>query len=570
MITHFACLKLKTVSIQGVKQFYHDLLHFPVARESENEIEFQPTPDFTLKFEEAGEPITSVHMAFEVAYSQFEFIVQKLGEQMPLLKGPDGKIVASIDSSVNVYFRDGDGNLLEFLAHPYLKEDVLVPYGTYGVLYLREVGLPVEDPVAARLWMKQTLGLTIAKESDQFAFVIGGTAHAVVVSTMRKWIPIAMYALAPSLEITYGVTDERFLDRVRSSLDRRMIISDTEEGLHFRMYGYGIRLKVTSFPKDIAVRLNLPHAAEGEEVNSVIGDEFLEEGLTALSRGGEVGWFEGHVGGAYLAAYYMQKEHDLPQEVLQGLAANCRHLRSRHEDWFKPYPPETAQPELMERLIEGLLPNLTNLSTSGHGVTLGVLALKALRDRPDLLTPSIVRGILKLMEDAGGEHKLARYYGIDDYTQLNRSENLLSDIPPYRDASDLAVRALSELELVLPDQHVEGEFYFFAGELEHGVTHAHALIELERLGYAELAKLGQGNHRLQMKLNRLRPEALSNQGVNIAEEASITEASYWNRQYEDPHAIKVPYAALSLLQYVPPERRSDMERGVCRLLSLMK
>lgn len=114
----------------------------------------------------------------------------------------------------------------------------------------------------------------------------------------------------------------------------------------------------------------------------------------------------------------------------------------------------------MERLIEGLLPNLTNLSTSGHGVTLGVLALKALRDRPDLLTPSIVRGILKLMEDAGGEHKLARYYGIDDYTQLNRSENLLSDIPPYRDASDLAVRALSELELVLPDQHVEGEFYF--------------------------------------------------------------------------------------------------------------
>lgn len=322
----FRLFEIKDGFDPGVKQFYHDLLHFPVTRESGNEIEFQPTPDFTLKFEEAGEPITPVHMAFEVAYSQFEFIVQKLGEQMPLLKGPDGKIVASIDSSVNVYFRDGDGNLLEFLAHPYLKEDVLVPYGTYGVLYLREVGLPVEDPVAARLWMKQTLGLTIAKESDQFAFVIGGTAHAVVVSTMRKWIPIAMYALAPSLEITYGVTDERFLDRVRSSLDRRMIISDTEEGLHFRMYGYSIRLKVTSFPKDIAVRLNLPHAAEGEEVNSVIGDEFLEEGLTALSRGGEVGWFEGHVGGAYLAAYYMQKSMTFRRRYCRGwlpIAATC-------------------------------------------------------------------------------------------------------------------------------------------------------------------------------------------------------------------------------------------------------
>jgi len=237
MITHFASLKIKTVSIQGVKQFYHDLLHFPVVKESETEIEFQPAPDFSLKFEEASEPIVPVHIAFEVAYSQFEIIVQKLGEQVPLLKWPDGKIVEQIDSGVNVYFRDGDGNLLEFIAHPYLKAGVLAPYGTYGVLYLREVGLPVEDPVAARLWMKQTLGLTIAKESDQFAFVIGGTAHAVVVSTMRKWIPIAMYALAPSLEITYGVTDERFLDRVRSSLDRRMIISDTEEGLHFECTG---------------------------------------------------------------------------------------------------------------------------------------------------------------------------------------------------------------------------------------------------------------------------------------------------------------------------------------------
>lgn len=570
MITHFAGLKLKTVSIQGVKQFYNGLLHFPIASESEVEVVFQPTPDFTLAFEEAYEPIAPAHIAFEVPYSQFESLIQKLAEQVPLLKWPDGEVVERFESGVNVYFKDGDGNLLEFIAHDDLKEGVLAPNGTYGVLYLREVGLPVEDPVAARLWMKRTLGLTISKESEQFAFAIGGTAHAVVVSTKRKWIPISMYALAPPLEITYGVTDERFLDRVRSTLDRRMIVSDNKDGLHFRMYGYSIRMKITSFPKDIAARLNLPSAIEGKEVNSVISDRYLEDGLTALSRGGEVGWFEGHVGGAYLAAYYMQKEFDLPQDVRKGLAANCRHLRSQHEDWFEPYPAEPAQPELMNQLIEGLLPNLTNLSTSGHGVTLAVLGLKALRDRPDLLTPSIVRGLLKLMEDAAVEHKLARYYGIEDYTKLDRSEIRLSDEPPYRNASDLAGRALSELDHVLPDQHVEGKYYFFAGELEHGITHAHALIELERLGYAQLAKLGQSNHRLQMKLNRLKPQTLLNQGVQAPEEASIMDSAYWSKRYEDPHAIKVPYAALALLQYVPSERREDMERDVCKLLSLMK
>lgn len=264
MITHFAGLKLKTVSIQGVKQFYHGVLHFPVARESEVEIVFQPTPDFTLTFEEAFEPIAPVHLAFEVASSQFESAIRKLSEQIPLLKWPNGEAIDHFDSGVNVYFKDGDGHLLEFIAHHDLREGVLAPSGTFGILYLREVGLPVEDPVAARLWMKQSLGLSIAKESEEFAFVIGGTAHAVVVSTKRKWIPISMYALAPSMEITYGVSDESYVDQIRSSLDRRMIVADNDEGLIFRMYGYRIRMKITSFPKDIAVRLNLPNAIEGK------------------------------------------------------------------------------------------------------------------------------------------------------------------------------------------------------------------------------------------------------------------------------------------------------------------
>lgn len=73
-----------------------------------------------------------------------------------------------------------------------------------------------------------------------------------------------------------------------------------------------------------------------------------------------------------------------------------------------------------------------------------------------------------------------------------------------------------------------------------------------------------------MKLNRLKPQALSTQGVEAAEGASITGSAYWSKRYEDPHAIKVPYAALALLQYVPPEQREDMERNVCKLLSLMK
>ncbi len=78
MITHFSELQLNTVSVQGVKQFYHDQLRFPIVFESDNEIYFQPTEYFTLSFKEVVEPLVPVHFAFEVPYSEFENVVNWL------------------------------------------------------------------------------------------------------------------------------------------------------------------------------------------------------------------------------------------------------------------------------------------------------------------------------------------------------------------------------------------------------------------------------------------------------------------------------------------------------------
>ncbi|GAE05048.1 VOC family protein [Paenibacillus sp. JCM 10914] len=218
MITHFAELTLKTLSIQGVRQFYHGVLHFPIERENEDWIVFKPTPKIRLIFEQKYEPIAPVHLAFEVPYAEFGDIVQRLDKALPLLAWPDGTTAEYYEGGANVYFKDGDGNLLEFIAHEQVADTGFEPHGSYRVLYLREVGMPVEDPVAARNWMEKTLGLTIARDSELFAFVIGGTAHAVVVSTKRKWIPIDMYALPVSLAVTYGVSDADYVNQVRERL----------------------------------------------------------------------------------------------------------------------------------------------------------------------------------------------------------------------------------------------------------------------------------------------------------------------------------------------------------------
>mgnify|MGYP001424547061 CR=1 FL=1 len=187
MITHFADFRLHTVSLNGVRQFYNERLGFPVAFESDREIRFQVTRDTTLTFAEAYEPVTPAHFAFEVPYSAFSEVVAYMKEEagIPLLRWPDGREIDEFDESgagINVYFRDGDGHLLELIAHRYVREDVLPPCGPLKVMYLREIGFPVDEVSGFREWMSRTFGMKLAKVYDDFTFAIGGTAHAIVVS----------------------------------------------------------------------------------------------------------------------------------------------------------------------------------------------------------------------------------------------------------------------------------------------------------------------------------------------------------------------------------------------------
>jgi catechol 2,3-dioxygenase-like lactoylglutathione lyase family enzyme len=265
MITHFAGLQLNTVSKQAVKQFYEGQLQFPVVSESEQEISFQPTSHFTLSFKEVGEPLSPAHIAFEVPFSEFDASVAFLrAVGIPILTWSDGREVDEFETGKNIYFRDGDGNLLEIITHHYVVEGVLPSCGALKVMYLREIGFPVDDVIGFREWLKSTLQLRTNKESDLFNFVIGGIAHAIITSTSRRWIPIAMMALPPRMVVSFGVSDHSFIDRVRSSLEDQDIeytLNDSGSGadeLCFCMNGYSFRLIPTELEQSIPAMLNLP------------------------------------------------------------------------------------------------------------------------------------------------------------------------------------------------------------------------------------------------------------------------------------------------------------------------
>lgn len=299
----------------------------------------------------------------------------------------------------------------------------------------------------------------------------------------------------------------------------------------------------------------------------MVPEKYLELGLIGLGRGGQHNWFNGHYGAALLAAYFMDREHELPTHVQEGLVRTCEHYIEQHPDWFTPFENETTDPSLMEQVFAWLGKNLEQLRSSGHGLALGVLGLKALLKRPDLCTTSVVDGLCKTLDRTtqdGGN----RYYGIANYFDVTIDD--VQDVPEYHSSQDMIQQAFDEMDILLPGKKIGEKFYHFTGEPEHGVTHAQALVELERLGYGELTKQGMINHRIQMHLNRQRPEELLDTQITDPGLTSIFDPTYWAKTFNDPHGIKVPYAALSLFKRLPVEARAKAEFNTLKILCQVK
>lgn len=97
----------------------------------------------------------------------------------------------------------------------------------------------------------------MGKAYDNFTFSIGGTAHVVICSKDRKWIPIAMYALPPKMVVTFGVSSSRFIEHVSAMIPGQRGYWE-EDNFCVEQNGYKLRLRLTTFNKEWPKLLNLP------------------------------------------------------------------------------------------------------------------------------------------------------------------------------------------------------------------------------------------------------------------------------------------------------------------------
>ncbi len=298
-----------------------------------------------------------------------------------------------------------------------------------------------------------------------------------------------------------------------------------------------------------------------------MNDDLLELGLSGLASTPKVFpglWFHGHHGAAVLSAHFIRSTFSIPREVDEAVEAFAYKFVDSYPQIFARGTSASTRVSFAP-LVAELGKTITTLTADGHDVIFASLALKALHARPDLATTDVVDGLVQLVKDAQDDNP-KRYFGYDDY--INQSVDY-SDVPVFGSVRQAATHALYLHDTVYPDQTLDGHHYFLAGNKLHDVTHAHALTELEDLGYGDIAKLGLESLRKQFHLcdiTRVPHGVTPFVGKGLLSPYSL---EFWQRDKSDAHQVKLAYSIMSLLQDVPDGEHDSILRAVSKYWQLL-
>lgn len=261
----------------------------------------------------------------------------------------------------------------------------------------------------------------------------------------------------------------------------------------------------------------------------MLSRDYLIKGITGLSRAAQGDANTGHFGAALIAIYFFCRDNAVEEETSFAIAREADKLVARHPALFKPFPSGLGDPKLLETIPNALETNIDRLVAIGHNVIFAALALKALREQPEMITPPVTQGICDVIAWTSG-HPVHKIMDFDVSGATIAGDDTL---PVY--TSRQVIAAFAAREFLNFQRIYYGAHRGFVGHL---VTHGHALIELDRLGYPELARRGHDAHRLHAKRLRVLDDYdAGGEGlVSPVKESPLTPA-YWQGKIPSANGV---------------------------------
>ncbi|MEZ5301737.1 MAG: hypothetical protein R3F11_13965 [Verrucomicrobiales bacterium] len=298
---------------------------------------------------------------------------------------------------------------------------------------------------------------------------------------------------------------------------------------------------------------------------------YLQTGLTGMAQAHRANTMAGHLGAAVVAGVFFCEDHpDLPPEVVAAVQGELDRVIAGGEaiwfdqkkagvtiaELFAPLPGGDPDPAAAEGIAAELAMDIANLRQSGHDAIFAAIALRALRDHPQAAAPAIAAGLRKLIAGFRGGSQGRGYFG-KAKGWLQGADVALPDdagIRAYADEDAMVEAVIGEL---IDSGGVRRQGF---GGIFHLINHAAALVELARMGYADLAREGRAAHHRHLRLLRALPDVEAELGpLGKAKHDPLT-AAYWAEDKDSEqwsahltHRIKTLYGFHTLLPLIEGE-----------------
>lgn len=315
----------------------------------------------------------------------------------------------------------------------------------------------------------------------------------------------------------------------------------------------------------VSTRPPTARAKESHSEDEVTIDQgYLVKGLNGMARA--KGWFDAHWGAGVLAGYYLCHDNNLDNATKSAIKRQLDTVIATHSERFLPFADQPSDKSLIEEVPDALRLAIEGGSRAhGHAVIFASLSIRALRDVPQMAQRQIIQAICRL------SHQIAKA----------TPQRPLYGAFVYSDATSMINATLDSL---VKFKEILGRPLIQRPNFTHMVTHTEALLNLELMGYGDVAKMGHSA--LRTHIASPVPDLKDTKPVppEIPTLHMLTQPGFWNdatnrerwskrwSQTENPngdwiasgHLFKVLYSFHRLIAYVPG--RQDIE--VCSSILL--
>lgn len=272
----------------------------------------------------------------------------------------------------------------------------------------------------------------------------------------------------------------------------------------------------------------------------MIDYQYLSKGLNALARAHHMKSMAGHLGASLIAGYFVGEQRPgLDPKVYEGVEDDLERVmrgesvfgkrmyknsKLADRELFEPFTKQKSDETLIDGIAEALEKSIGKPRESGHNVIFASLAIRALKEHPELATPAVVDGIRKLMALFNNSHPGSGYYGKERGRLSGNKIELFEDdgTPPYTDIEGMVIAVLDEVIDQTPEIHRTGY-----GSLVHIINHAAAIADLADYGYPDLVPRAVNSHRDHLRLWRGLPNVADEKGPVPVSKFTPHTAAYW-------------------------------------------